>query len=700
MGRTDSTLRLDTDGARQGQETRMPFDAGGSTSLRLDRQVLGEARPWAVSHRGLEYPGEVIVAEAVNADWGRPLEGDLCFRIVFYIVPRRIPSGQIRDPRIAMVVPRRSADPARERLGRELLAIHEAKERYITGQDAATRAVRASMGEQEASLVGEIARREAIAYAQGRVYTEAGTAIGPSEIFVDSTAESWVEGLVQAVLARAYPSPPFDYASFPRTLTAGTVEAVFRGVLQGDAEAAETASTFGPALGLTRQSAPAVFDAVECRVVSIIEGELRSRGGEMSAQELLGLLGHDHGLTRALATLYLLAFVRQARGEVGLVPNHSVRLANGVPLLSDRISWDLVGEIEYTQSVGDELGVLRAQPSLAWNAALQYATLLVPGLRPAQDASEIAMQEGRLVEALEQMGRRIEDFREGIRALAGDLGEDAGGMLSDLDRLEVLSAATGFRGFYTVAVESFRGPSDLGQAVDWYGRLERVAALAPAITQRRRYLDEMTFGRDHRQLAVKRDAVVGRIGLDSLIGNPSLWGGVEESFNQLRREYAAAYASHHASYHDEAVELVSRLEGMRPQVDALARFNEVAEFGGPLGEDVPGRFRELMASLRTCTVTDDEIDSDGAPGCAGCLLPLNEDVPRRDAALVIRDTGRAMRVYNRRLSAKGVRRVLAHPTREQLDKFINLVQVGELSALSNVLDDEVLDFLRRFVRSG
>ena len=368
----------------------MIYDAGGSTSRRLDSQVLGEARRWTVSHRGLEYPGEGIVAEAVDADWGRPLEGDHCFRIVFYTVPRRIPSGQIRDPRIAMVVPRRSADSARERLGRELLAIHEAKERYITGQDAATRAVRTSMGEQEVSLVGEIARREAIAYAQGRVYTEAGTAIGPSEIFAESTAESWVEGLVQAVYARAYPNPPYEFASFPGTLTAGTVEAVFRGVLQGDAEDAETASAFGPALGLTRQGAPAVFDAGECRVVSIIERELRLGGGEMSAQELLGLLGRDHGLTRALATLYLLAFVRQAQGEVELVPNHSVRLRKGVPLLSDRISWDLVGEIEYTGSVGDELDVLRTRPSLAWNATLQYATLLVPGLRPAQDASEIA----------------------------------------------------------------------------------------------------------------------------------------------------------------------------------------------------------------------------------------------------------------------------------------------------------------------
>ena len=58
----------------------------------------------------------------------------------------------------------------------------------------------------------------------------------------------------------------------------------------------------------------------------------------------------------------------------------------------------------------------------------------------------------------------------------------------------------------------------------------------------------------------------------------------------------------------------------------------------------------------------------------------------------------AMREYNRRLGSQGVRQVLAHPTREQLDKFVNLVQVADPSALANVLDDGVVEFLRQFLR--
>ena len=37
------------------------------------------------------------------------------------------------------------------------------------------------------------------------------------------------------------------------------------------------------------------------------------------------------------------------------------------------------------------------------------------------------------------------------------------------------------------------------------------------------------------------------------------------------------------------------------------------------------------------------------------------------------------------------------PTREQLDKFVSLVQVADPTPLADVLDDDVLEFLRSFV---
>ena len=676
------------------------YNPGREKRLRVDSEVLGQTQPWVVVHRRLEYPGEVVVAEAVNPEWGQPLEGDVCFRIIFYTVPRRIPAGQICDPRIAMAVPRRSTDPLRESLSREFQSIHEAKERYITGRDTDSQAIRISMEEREASVLGELARRETQSYSHGRIYTQSGLSIRPSDIFVEGSAESWVERLVEAVFLQAYPSLPFEYSEFPATLNSQEVGAIYRGLFQGDPEAMETAAAFGPALGMSARETPTLFDFSQCQVVGAIERELRTHGGEMSTSDLLRLMCVNYGLNHSLATLYLFAFVQRAQAEVELIPHHSLQFRQGGPFLSDRISWDLLQEVRFTHTIAEQISTLRSRVTVSWNSVLPYASLVVTGLGLSWDAAEIVEQERRFLSGLDEIGRRVENSREGLGAIETSLQDGAKSVMRSLDRLRLLCSTMSYREFHNVAVVSFGSPSSLMNTLGLFSRLEQLAALAPAITRVRRYLDEMTFGRDHQGLAMKRDHVVGRIGLDSLIGNPSLWNSVEESFHRLRREFAAVYLSHHTRYHREAAELISLLERLRPQVEALVRFNGVPEFGGPLGADVPGRFEDLMASVRRCKASEDELSLEAVPFCEECLLQLSEDLPRREAALVLNDTERAMRVYNRQLSSHGTRRILAHPTKEQLEKFINLVQVSDLSALANVLDKEVLEFLRSFVRNG
>ena len=224
-------------------------------------------------------------------------------------------------------------------------------------------------------------------------------------------------------------------------------------------------------------------------------------------------------------------------------------------------------------------------------------------------------------------------------------------------------------------------------------------ALAPVIAQTKLYLGRMTFSRDHRELSLERDSVVARIDPDSLLDNPSLWGSIDESFQLLRVGYTNVYVSHHARYYQEALELRHRLERVRLQVEALARFNEMPELGEPIGTEVPQLFQSLPGSIRVCTVGEDEPFLEEIPHCRSCQLPLGESVPHRDAESLFGAIEQAMKEYNRRLSSHGVRQVLANPTREQLDKFIDLLHVADPSVLANVLDDEVVEFLRRFLRN-
>ena len=677
----------------------MESASGQARSLSFDSEALGQSQRWVVHHRGLEYGGEVIVAETVDPAWALPLEGDLSFRIVLFTVPRRIGRMRIQDPRTAMAVPGRL--PAQiEQLGMELRSIREARAQYVTARERAASALRGAIQEREASVWGELTRRYATVYSQGRVYTSAGIRVRPQDIFLDEVPESWADRMASALILSAYPSLPLDHSAFPEILTSERMEALYRVLFQGEDDSMGVARGFGPGLGFTRREAPALFDARECPALTIILGHLESRAGEASAEEMLRVLTFTHGLTRPLAALYLMAFVRQVHAEIELAPEHRLDDCHGGRFLSDRITWDLVSEVLFSQSLVQHLGVLRLRAAPAWNTILPYATLLLEGLTPSTNARAIADQERGLLDHLASMAQQLATAHEALAGLENSLGRSPAGVQEALDKLGALCAVSDYRELYSVCQERFGGPAGLGEALALKERLRQLVAQAPAITQMKRYLEQMTFNQDGQELLLQRDALAARIDPDSLMANPLLWGSIEGSFYRLRAEYVQAYVAHHKRYHQEALELSHRLERLRPQVEALARLNDMPELGEPMGTAVSGQFQELTASLRVCLAAEEELSLGDVPYCQACSLRLDAEVRRRDAELLFGAAERALREYNRCLSSHSVRKILAHPSREQLDKFINLVQVADSSALANVLDDEVMEFLRQFLRSG
>ena len=466
-------------------------------SLSFDSQVFGQPQPWAVHHRGVEQEGEVIVAERVNPAWGRRPEGGLGFRLVFFTVPRRISSVRIEDPRIAMAVPRRSPLQVRPSLDSEIKAIHEARARYVTARDPDALALRRSMEEREVSVRGELARQFAVSFAQGRIYTYPGVSVRPRDIFEGDTPEAWADRLASAVLSLAYPSPLFDHSSFPYSLTADGVSAVYRGLFHGDADAVDMVEAFGPGLGLTRPDAPSRFDASECRAVDVVLRLLEARGGEMPAEEVLRELTDGHGIVRPLALLYLLAFVRQARGQVTLEPDHEAVSRRGGPFLADRITWDLVSEVSFSGSLADHLGTVRLRPAVTWDTVLPYASLVVDGLEPAEDPERVSLQERRLLDALGTLRSQASHAREALGMLEPYLGRAPRGALEASDRLEALCEPAGYREFYSEAQQRFQGPSGFAETLEVHRRLVQLADHAPAMAETKRYLDSMTFGQDH-----------------------------------------------------------------------------------------------------------------------------------------------------------------------------------------------------------
>ena len=395
----------------------------------FDSDAMGRPQTWVVHDRGLEYIGEAIVAEAVDPSWGLPLEGELSFRVVFLTEPRRIPPSRLLDPRIAMAVPRRPLSQAGQTVGRELRSVHEAGERYVTARDPDANALRRSIEEREMSLRGELARRYSAAYSSGRIYTHLAIKDRPADVFEEPRPEAWTDRLASAVLLAAYPSLPIDSSEFPATLTPDRTEALYRGLFQGEQDAARVAREFGPGLGLTRPESPALFDAGDCRALSLIRQELEEHDGEIQAQEIIRALTHEHGLTTPLAVLFLIAFIRQDRAELALQQGHQIESLRGGRFLGDRITWDLVAEVTMSQLQAQHLGMLRLSPSPTWNTTVPYATLLDAALGPTDDETDIAVQERRLLEVLGGMDRMLGDVQETLTGLAERLGSGRPGAL-------------------------------------------------------------------------------------------------------------------------------------------------------------------------------------------------------------------------------------------------------------------------------
>jgi hypothetical protein len=75
---------------------------------------------------------------------------------------------------------------------------------------------------------------------------------------------------------------------------------------------------------------------------------------------------------------------------------------------------------------------------------------------------------------------------------------------------------------------------------------------------------------------------------------------------------------------------------------------------------------------------------------------MEDGVPSEEAEEVLRRLHAALAGQQARLASEAVRRILARGG-ERLDQFLQIVQASDLAGLAQVLDDELLAFLRELL---
>ena len=82
------------------------------------------------------------------------------------------------------------------------------------------------------------------------------------------------------------------------------------------------------------------------------------------------------------------------------------------------------------------------------------------------------------------------------------------------------------------------------------------------------------------------------------------------------------------------------------------------------------------------------------------IVVLTAEPPKEEVERFLRRLRQALKEQQRRLSSGAVRHILARSGEKRIDQFIKVVQTSNLSPLVNVLDDELVDFLRHLLQEA
>ncbi|MBI2856545.1 MAG: hypothetical protein HYX93_06845 [Chloroflexi bacterium] len=671
---------------------------GPELPLLFSSQLEGQTQAHIATHMGFEYPGEVIVASRWSEGWGKELALGRYFRVVLLTTRQRLSNASLEDARIVVCVPAQDVIRRRESLDRDLKSIAEAREMYTAGRQATPPGLRSALEQREAELRADFLQGCSLSYGAGQVLSTLKTGIALEGIFATPDPERWLNGLAEATLAQVYPTLPVNPAAFSRALGSEDMAALFDGFL-GDVPQAppnEVTRAFAVGLSLAHPDHPSTFNPQGHPVFDLVLREMEAQGGSRSVSDLARLLGNSYGLPLPLVALFLLALVKYDHPEVelDLAPESKVATPDGTPFSGDRITWDMVGYLGWRENLWETFTYIHRPEPPTWNTALPLIRMLNP------EAERIAPQaappqETALFPALRELTRDAQQALSDIQPFV-DVGE-MGQVAVRLQALVELGQSADFRQFYERCRENCPGPRSLARERHLPAQVRQLRALLPEIATTRSYLEEITFGPGDTVMAVDHEALVHETRPDHILANLSLWPAVKERFDHLFQRYRSAYIRHHEQYRKEASGLWSRMQQALPLVLALEQLNTIPELGLPVGEELSYQFDELNTSLKMCSAPEAEVPLDASPLCPYCGLRLSEQVPHQEIEAVLVDIGQALQEQTRRLSLHGVQQILERRDEEMVDKLVKIVGIADLSPLANVLNPQVMAFLRAFL---
>jgi hypothetical protein len=672
----------------------------------LNKLSLNTTTSKRVIYNRVEYKQEVVVTDQWNSSaYGSPLDLDNHARIVLLTYPGEIDSSEILDDRIAVVAPATLTQSAKE-LIRDWLTVDALEEKYRNDATADGEKMREFLKEKRRDIVPEIQKTQVDAYRKGKVFTRRSLGIKLSDIFRQATAEQAIESIAQKLLADTYTQPLINASELKsgKNFELADVRKVFEGLFSPNPSVANrnAVENYGVGLGLTSTQNSLAFNPQNCQVFEILRQQLHQHQGRVTRNQLEKLLvGSPHGLTRELLSLYLLCFVHYGnpRAELELSPDTTIRLRNGTTPPRQRLTTELIRQVEWSNKFDREIRALQESQGVDWNQVVPFARILDDTLTTTTDSQQKLEQEERLKRACQALGQRVEAVDNSLRSLARTLGSTLPASISEkLSPLRLLTQTADLDDFFATAQSQFENEEQLATALSNFKTLENLSHLSVDLGADRAYLRQLkdSLPLDADSLRHSLDEVLVQFNLEQLLESPSFQESLRSQLDQIKSDYINQYRIHHRNHYQAVQTLRSHLVGAEEKLKTLERLNGITELGLPVASNHRYRQQALLNQLQVCSVTDQELQQGLAhdPLCGRCRLELRQPVPTDQVTAWQQDLDRAMIEQFARLKSETVKRLLRNTEVEQLRVLLQVLESGNAEDLVGLLTNEVTQCLQ------
>ena len=676
----------------------------GEPRVWLDEFPLGEPQPFAVDYHGLRYPGEIIRAQGWQPAWGEPLTSDVYFRIVLLLrrqgagTPRNI---SIWDNRIAVCLPGAGLSRQRGRLSEEIATIRETQALYLTQRDAEVDLIRSTLRRRQEGLEQQLLAEESIRYSSGNILTGPDRPSYPGNPFSAVDPISWFSEISGWLLSQAYPSLPVDEDSLSRPVTQEDPEALYQAIFAQSAATTGILAELGPALGLTPGDLPRVFEPSSCRVFDLIREQLSSRPGPVSWSQAHNHLAHQIGLTRPLATLYLLCYLYQERSELelGLASDHHLATVDGITLPGNRLTGDLIPHLSWDGRIADWATTIGPVTQPHWNDTLVYLSRLSPGLTTVEE--DAGPQEQALLRDIRRLAEEVgqgQGFLSLLRTQAteGEAAVTAENIIQCMTRLSAITG-DGFLEVYRSVRQVYAGYGQLEEDLHSLQRLNGLARFKDELQSAWEYLDGAAVPWDLSDLSLQKKVVGAALSPNALLRFTHHWTELSRRISDFKSPFASAYRSHHQSWQDLLPAYLRDMEEGRRKLRALDLLNTLSELGEATGVGLSQGLDQLVVETFHCSVLAADVELEAVPWCPSCHLSLAQELPTERLARLLSAIDGELGDKNRRLSNLVVEKILRGHVDQRVEDFLKIVLASDLHALSNTISEELVGFVRRML---